>query len=222
MAFRYDEALEEGTKSAKRYLIGRNIDPPEREKSESELMRIIDKYGPAVDCYPTWHPLVSVQKNPRSPAIVPGENCGYEGLDHTIYFRNAFITCPYHGEDKLIASVQSLKPHPVATISAERIDAQFFASDATPILVSCEWHEGKRNDGMIPKSIAIPLILESEVPCWRWASVAETWETMRPYLLGQPCGSRSSMFVNQATGQTIKKVWNELINTGMFGPIRVD
>jgi hypothetical protein len=44
---------------------------------------------------------------------------------------------------------------------------------------------------------------------------------MQPYLLGAPHGSRSSLFVTQETGQTIKKVWNLLINTGMFGPIKV-
>ncbi|MGB5235252.1 MAG: hypothetical protein WBN85_08775, partial [Candidatus Macondimonas sp.] len=75
--------------------------------------------------------------------------------------------------------------------------------------------------GMIPLSIAMPLILEKEVPCWHWAEVAETWETMRPYFLGRPHGGRSSLFVSQETGQAIKKTWNALIFTGMFGPIKV-
>jgi hypothetical protein len=74
-------------------------------------------------------------------------------------------------------------------------------------------------DGTIPKSIAVPLLLEMEVPNWRTAKVAETWETMRPYILGSPRGARSSLFVNQETGQVLKDVWNTLIDTGMFGPI---
>lgn len=76
-------------------------------------------------------------------------------------------------------------------------------------------------DGSIPTSLAVPLLLEIEVPNWRNAEVAETWETMRRYILGQPCGSRSSLFVNQETGQTLKSLWNSLIYTGMFGPIQV-
>ena len=36
-----------------------------------------------------------------------------------------------------------------------------------------------------------------------------------------PHGSRSSLFVTQETGLTMKKVWIMLINTGMFGPIKV-
>ena len=75
---------------------------------------------------------------------------------------------------------------------------------------------------MIPKSIAVPLMLEVEVPNWRHSEVAECWDTMKPYLLGAPHGSRSSLFVNQETGQVIKSIWNSIINTGMFGPIMVD
>jgi len=76
-------------------------------------------------------------------------------------------------------------------------------------------------DGTIPLSIAMPLILEKEIPAWQWAAVAETWESMRPYFLGRPHGSRSSLFISQETGQGIKQIWNSLINTGMFGPIKV-
>ncbi len=49
----------------------------------------------------------------------------------------------------------------------------------------------------------------------------ETRETMCPYILGTPSGNRSSLFVNQETGQSLKKIYNALIDTGMFGPIRV-
>ena len=122
----------------------------------------------------------------------------------------------------MIDAVDRLPRHPLATIQAEYLQASLYQPTATPILVSCEWDKALPMDGMIPKSWAIPLILEKEVPCWRWAQCAESWATMRPYLLGCPHGSRSSLFVNQETGQTIKNIWNALINTGMFGPIRTD
>lgn len=41
---------------------------------------------------------------------------------------------------------------------------------------------------------------------------------MRPYILGSPHGRRSSLFVNQESGQAMKKVWEALIASGMFGP----
>ena len=44
---------------------------------------------------------------------------------------------------------------------------------------------------------------------------------MRHYFLGSPHGSRSSLFVSQETGQAMKKIWEALIHTGMFGPIKV-
>lgn len=74
---------------------------------------------------------------------------------------------------------------------------------------------------MIPLSLAMPLLLEQEVPCWEWSQVAEPWESMRPYFLGTPRGARSSLFVSQETGQAIKKIWEALIYNGMFGPIKV-
>ncbi len=74
---------------------------------------------------------------------------------------------------------------------------------------------------LIPLRIALPLLLEKEFPMWLWADVAETWETMRPDFLGEPCGARSSLFVNQETGQAIKKIWESLIYTSMYGPIKV-
>ena len=51
--------------------------------------------------------------------------------------------------------------------------------------------------------------------------MAETWRTMSPYFLGRPHGGRSSLFVNQETGQAMKTVWTALINSGVFGPIKV-
>lgn len=56
---------------------------------------------------------------------------------------------------------------------------------------------------------------------WQTAEVAETWESMRSNFLGKPHGKRSSLFVNQETGQGIKKIWESLINTGMYGPIKI-
>ena len=220
MAFRADESASSGFESVKNYLIPRGVDARERERSEDKLLDIVEIYGPVVEGYPSWHPLVT-HHDDRCPATAPSDRCGYKGLDHTRYFVNAFITCPYGDGQEILDSVEALPYSPFAKITAERLDVQLYQTNATPILVRCDWIKPISSNGMIPASIAIPLMLQKEVPCWEWTTRGETWETMRSYFLGSPHGSRSSLFVNQETGLTMKKIWNTLINTGMFGPIKV-
>ncbi len=52
------------------------------------------------------------------------------------------------------------------------------------------------------------------------AQVAETWWSMRSYLLGEPHGSRSSLLVNQYTGGHMRKILEALNNSGMYGPVK--
>lgn len=224
MAFRANEEQSRLYQALVSRLVGPSIDREKRSASKDVLDSIIDRYGPVVEAYPIWHPLVAA-KDSGSSAITPSERCGYEGLDHTYFLRNAFITCPYVGVEEVMASVKQVARHPfvsgVAEISAEEIDATLYADNAHPILVKCDWQKRMDHDGTIPAGVAVALILEQQVPCWRSAQVGETWKTMCPYLLGQPYGSRSSLFVNQDTGQQIKDIWNAIINTGMFGNLRV-
>jgi len=222
MVFRADEAERTGYEEAESYLVLRPRDAAESVRAESReaLREIAERLGPVIDAYPTWHPLVRNQQE-RDTVVIPDNRCGYLGLDHTRYFANGFITCPYGDGQEVLDSVAKMPHHHAATITATRLNVKFYNINATPILVECEWHKSIPSDGMIPASVVVPLILEKEVPCSQWSEVAETWESMRPYFLGKPHGSRSSLFVTQETGQTIKKVWEALIYTGMFGPIKV-
>lgn len=224
MTFRSNEEESNGYDRAIGKLLGRSLDPDKRKAGKEALDAILDKYGPVIDFYPHWHPLVIAGDSSSSPITTPGDRCGYRGLDHTVFLRNGFITCPYGAGEEVMAStneINALDPSKgVATISAERIDAQLYHPNAEPILITCEWHRPLNRDGTIPTALAVPLLLEKEIPCWRSAQVAETWKTMAPHILGRPCGSRSSLFINQETGQALKTLWNNLINTGMFGPIR--
>lgn len=222
MAFRADEEIKDGQEFAQKYLLSRltDITPEELTESRSKLNDLFLDLGPVIDTYPSWHPLIS-DKRVKYDQLVPNRECGYSGLDHTVYFANGFITCPYDDGQDVLDSVATLKYNPVADITAERLDVKFYAKSATPILVRCNWQKSLADDGTIPLSVAIPLLLENELPHWRTAEVAETWESMRPYFLGKPNGKRSSLFVNQETGQAIKKIWESLINTGMFGPIMI-
>lgn len=222
MAFRADEEIKDGREHAEKYLLSHltDLSPVEFEKSKSTLMDLMDQLGPVIHTYPTWHPLVN-DKRENYDCVYPNTGCGYRGLDHTISFANGFITCPYGNGQEVIDSVNELKYNPAAEITAERLDMKLYSSQATPILVRCNWTKRLASDGTIPLSIVIPLILENELPMWRTAEVAETWDSMRSNFLGKPHGKRSSLFVNQETGQGIKKIWESLINTGMFGPILI-
>ena len=225
MAFRANEEIESGRQEALGKLLGRSIDKDALDNSTSVLQDLLDKHGPVVSSYPYWHPLVTANEEYKSPVTVPGLQCGYRGLDHTVFLRNGFITCPYDSGEAVLKSVEELKErghnHGVADILAEKIDAQLYHPNAQPILVTCAWLRPLNRDGTIPTSLAVPLLLERELAVWRHSEVAETWKTMSGYVLGRPCGSRSSLFINEETGQALKTIWNSLINTGMFGPVRV-
>ncbi|MBL4799524.1 MAG: hypothetical protein JKY50_19145 [Oleispira sp.] len=220
MAFRADEAASSGYDRAKKYLIPVTFAPDVRAKSENVLLSIIDELGPVVEGYPSWHPLVS-KHDEHNPETSPNERTGYRGLDHTRYFAHGFITCPYHGGDEVINSAIRLNHH-CAKITAEKLDVPFYAENANPVLVKCEWSEPLKPGKLIKKKIAVPLMLEQEMPMWRWSSRAERWDVMRPYLLGEPHGSRSSLFVDQETALAMKKAYMAMVESGMFGPLKMD
>ncbi|MEM5403789.1 hypothetical protein [Paraburkholderia unamae] len=223
MAFRADESAKAGLASVLDYLVPRPqyLEEAERQRSREALLDIADRLGPVVEAYPSWHPLVRNYTDDRSPATYPSDRCGYKGLDHTKYFANGFITCPYTDGREVIESVRALPYHPAATVDAEILDVKLYNPSCTPILVTCNWEKPLNPDRSIPLSVAMPLLLEKELACVWEAQVGETWESMRSYFLGRPHGSRSSLFVNQETGQTMKKIWEALIGTGMYGPIMV-
>lgn len=219
MAFRADEAASSGYERVRKYLIPVTFDPDVRAKSEDALLNIIDELGPVVDSYPSWHPLVS-KHDEHNPETTPSGRTGYRGLDHTRYFAHGFITCPYHDGETVLDSVKQLSHH-CATITAERLGVQFYNENAKPILVKCDWSDGIDNQKLIETRVAVPLMIEKELPCWKWSTRAERWDVMRPYLLGEPHGSRSSLFVNQETALAIKKSYMLMVESGMFGPLKM-
>lgn len=216
IVFRADEAAASGLDRVRKYLIPRSFSPEQRAESEQALQNIVSQVGPVVDAYPTWHPLVS-QHSARHPETTPSERTGYSGLDHTRFFAHGFITCPYGSVEDVIQSALNINCAPCVSISAERIEASFYADGAEPVLVRCHWDKDLEENHTIPKGLAVPLMLEQELPVWRWAQRPETWETMRPYLLGEPYGNRSSLFVNQDTALALKKIYLGLVDSGMFG-----
>ena len=216
IVFRSDEAAAAGLESVNNYLLPRSFTQAQRDAGEQMLREIVTEIGPVVDAYPTWHPLVA-KHNSRYPETVPSDRTGYRELDHTRYFAHGFITCPYGNSDEVIHSALDNVCPPGVSISAERLDVAFYAEGTEPVLVRCHWDIDLEANHTIPKAMAVPLMLEQELPMWRSAQRPETWETMRPYLLGEPHGNRSSLFVTQDTSLALKKVYLALVDSGMFG-----
>ena len=218
-AFRANDAAAAGREEAI-HTYSRNFkEAHEREAAASYIDRLIEKYGPVVDGYPSWHPFTSLTNgddlSDRNPKTDPR---GFEGLDHTIYFRDAFVTAPYGGADRVIESALNKKCD--YTIGAEEIhDVGLYFYGATPVLVTCE-RIPKETDGTISKRFALGSMLSEELPGWSWTSCGESWEDMRRYILGTPCGSRSSLFVNQDTGKALREVFVLLNSHELWGPVR--
>jgi hypothetical protein len=192
-----------------------------RQEVTSYIDHLIKKYGPVVDGYPNWHPFTRQPKGDKNDQMETDPR-DFEGLDHTIYFRDAFVTAPYHGADLVIESARKKNEPGMADgfcIQAEEITGVLlYHEKATPVLVTCE--VPKEGDGTISKRFAIGSMLSEEVPTYTWGTCGETWEDMRNYILGLPCGSRSSLFVNQETGQALREIFNLLNHHGLFGPMR--
>jgi len=211
MSFRADEAAIEGRERAITKLISK-LPPDNRNKSLDQLDEYIEQYGPVVDGYPTWHPFVwsdaSMSTHPDR------REHGYEGLDHVVYLKNAFISCPYAGQEKLVETAERREQGPFATIEAEILELQLYHPRAKPVLVKCVWDQSLRQQRM-----TIARWLENEIRFCHKAEVAETWDNMRSYFLGSPHGSRSSLFVSEETGSAMKRIWNSIIESGAYGPI---
>ena len=224
MAFRANESEVDNFERACRYYLSpKYLSSDEIREGREFLQDLTYNYGPVIDTYPTWHPLVSAGRSQKGiDTTNPGQNCGYERVDHLVCFRNAFISCPYDGVHDLIKSVEKIRYPSCVFVEAHELESVLYHPDAKPVIVKCEWEKPLKSDGTIPQRSAIALMVENEFPHWTRAEVAETWDTMKSGFLGTPCGSRSSLFVNQKTGQAMKSVWEALINGGVFGPIAVD
>ena len=224
MAFRANEATEENYSYALTKLSrSDSFSGAQKEEIAIWLEEAVLKWGPVVESYPSWHPLVSCgDREDANPITSPSDRCGYPEMDHAVYFRDAFLTCPYSSGDKITEAVKTLNYPPCVSVEAKKLEVPLYMPNASPVLVTCDWHHGHQPDGSISQRCAVALMLEGELKFWNEARVAERWETMRPYLLGRPCGSKSSLFVNQATGQAMKKAFEAMVMGGTFGPLRLD
>ncbi len=218
MTFNANKAAEDGFESAVNQLTPLDASAKERQQIRDKLSEIVSECGPVINGYPSWHPFL-MESDPRKYGpMVPNNLKSFTYLDHTVYLVNGIITCPYpHAVVELFKSIELLK-HPWAQITIEKIDSVVFHSEnAVPILIRCEWDDELNSDGTISIRAAVGALLDREIPNGKNAVYAESWERMKADFLGEPHGARSSLFVNQKTGHTLKTVWNMLVKTGVLG-----
>jgi hypothetical protein len=215
--FRANEEAASGREEAINHFSRNFKQAGERQAATEYMAMLIDNYGPVVDGYPFWHPFITEAGTPRSLAGWPDTlPKGFDGLDHTIYFRDAFVTAPYGGADRVWQS-ERLKTDGYCS-AEEIVDVQLYNYGATPVLVKCEGIP-KEDDGTISKRFALGKMLPTMLSGWEESKCGETWSTMRRYILGSPCGNRSSLFVNQDTGQALREAHAFLNRHGVFGPV---
>lgn len=211
MEFRNPTASAEANMNAMKYLT-QNLSVP--EKGREEVESLIKVLGTSITSYPSWHPILTI---PRGQ----GEDHGdlgrlYTGIDHTIKFVRGFVTCPY-SEVKANALVDYVNT--LTGLSAYRTDTKLYSDHAYPVVVEAT-EVMLEADGTIRSRDALAWCAQELVRNAQHAQVAETWWSMRSYLLGEPHGSRSSLLVNQYTGGHMRKILEALNNSGMYGPVK--
>lgn len=214
MEFRHPSAVSDCNNRTAKYLTESLAD---KAIGLDAFQTLIKELGNAVESYPDWHPILTIP-NTRS-----GEHSSslhefkvYEGHDHTRLFVKGFVTCPYSEEtaNDLVEHVNSIEG-----LHAYRLHTPLYSDHAHPVVVRAYDIELEA-DGTIRSRDAIYWCVNYLVKGARKAQCAETWETMRGYLLGSPHGSRSSLFVNQYAGGHMRKILDSLNNSGIFGPIK--
>ncbi|EPC7179279.1 hypothetical protein [Acinetobacter baumannii] len=222
MAFRANEIVIENRKNAERYLLSNLKDLSDKERGESHdyLKNLMDRMGPVVDAYPIWHPLL-IDKTNWMFYRSPRKESGYLKTDHNVYFSNGFITCPYNGASNygqdVIDAVNSLPIVNGIRITAKKLPVKLYNSDTTAILIECIWADAFDEEGYIKWKAIAPLLLDTALQLYRLGTESFSIDEMiDDYLLGKPCGKRSSLFVAQDTGLRIIKMWKSILDSQMI------
>lgn len=214
MEFRAPSVATEQNANAVKYLTESLTDV---EAGQDTVASLISELGHAVDGYPDWHPLLTSPQNSSNGHVAYlSQVKEYAGIDHTVEFVKGFITCPY-SDDTACKIVDAVKN--ISGLSAYQLKTPLYADSAYPVVVSAD-NVVLEADGTIRSRDALTWFTQQTVKEAWDAQVAETWWNIRPYILGRPHGSRSSLFVNQHTGVHMRKILETLNNSGMFGPIK--
>lgn len=214
MEFRAPAVASQQNTKAYAYLT-KNLSDPEAGREQVAIL--IDELGNVIDAFPDWHPILTAPPRGFQRHVYSlSQLATYEGADHTIEFVRGFVTCPYSSDDadKIVEAVNS-----VPGLRAHRLEQPLYHDQAYPVVVEAV-NVDLDADGTINGRDALTWFVHQAAGEATTSQVAETWWNIRSNILGQPHGSRSSLFVNQHTGVHMRKILDALNNSGMFGPIK--
>lgn len=214
MEFRAPSVATEQNAQAARYLT-KNLGDPKAGLRLFDSLKT--ELGNAVESFPDWHPILTVPKNSSTEHVhMLTQLEAYDGIDHTVEFVRGFVTCPYSEAkaNNLVETVNQL-----TGLNARRLHDPLYAENAYPVVVVAEEVELEA-DGTIRGRDSLRWFAQESVKEAWTSKVAETWWNIRSLILGQPHGSRSSLFVNQHTGVHMRKILEAFNNSGMHGPIK--
>lgn len=183
----------------------------------AQFKELLVELGNTVTMYPEWHPILTIPTRSGNEMVTsPSELPVYKGLEHSVFFVRGFVTCPYSEDaaNRLVTAVNE-----VNGLYAYRLETPLYSDHAYPVVVRALSIELEA-DGTIRSRDALTWFVQKIVKHAEDAQVAETWWNMRAYILGQPHGSRSSLFVNQHTGGHMRKILETLNNSGLYGEIK--
>ncbi len=188
------------------------------EKDKTELFEsLVRRLGNVIDSFPVWHPILNSSLKRYDAQYASFDSVpAFKGNDHTVLFGRGFITCPYDEEiaDRIVKAVNK-----VPDLFAERLSVHLYNERTYPVLV--EVTDLKlEDDKTINSKEAIKWYLQYLIDSIEHTEVADTWWSLKETFLGTPCGSRSSILVNQSTGGLFKKIHDNLNASGIYGPIR--
>lgn len=207
MTFRYDEAADETRNRAMQYRLAQreNIKHQDRLDAADLIDDLIESHGPVIDFYPDWHPLNLIE--PNRDELRPYH-------DHALHFRDAVLLAPYN--DPPLEPLQAFcESH---RLLANEIKGLYHNKNCKLFVIeslefACDTDSGEK---YIDQRKAVGALLDcwkcpegygrrpydlSSFECW------ESWEDMHKHLLGAPCGKRSSLFVDEKTGQAIRRLY---------------
>ena len=187
------------------------------EAGQRKVEKLIADLGNAVDTYPDWHPILTAPPRDNSDHVSSlSQLRTYDGIDHTVEFVRGLVTCPYSDKeaDQLVDTVNQ-----VPGLHALRLTEPLYSDHAYPVVVEAYLVELEA-DGTIRSRDALRWFVQQTIKEAEDYQVAETWWNIRSYILGQPHGSRSSLFVNQHAGNHMRKILEAMNDSGMFGPIK--
>lgn len=167
--------------------------------AEALLEELIAAHGPIVRSYPSWHPLMANVEDYQHGvgyACHPGE-AGYQGLDHTLYFANAFVTCPYNDGQEVVDYVKRMRQPSHGYIGATVLGkGKLYHPSTTAVLVECSVRPDTQ--------MAVALMLANETRQWFPGALDEPWSRVDYQLTGTP----SEAFLTREAKQAVRLAYN--------------